>query len=45
MCYQVEVGQIFEQIIEVKTGLTEGTSVVTSNVNNLKDGDSLLIAK
>lgn len=43
--HQVEVGSVLGEYIEVKSGITVGQPVVTSNVNNLKDGDPVRIAK
>ncbi|CUH97030.1 hypothetical protein P22_3156 [Propionispora sp. 2/2-37] len=39
----VEIGELLGEKIEIKSGIPENTRVVTSNINNLKDGDSLLI--
>jgi membrane fusion protein, multidrug efflux system len=39
---QVEVGELLGDKIEINSGLEENAMVVTSNINNLKDGDSLL---
>lgn len=43
--HQVEVGQVLGDLIEIKTGLAEGTQVITSNVNKLKDGDTVQVGK
>ncbi|ABO51457.1 efflux transporter, RND family, MFP subunit [Desulforamulus reducens MI-1] len=42
---QVEIGQIINQLVEVKSGLSEGQQVVVTNVNKLKDQDKVKIAK
>lgn len=42
---QIEIGDIVGDFIEVKTGLSEKTTVITSNTANLKDGDSVTAAK
>lgn len=41
---QVEIGQIIDQSVEIKKGLTEGQQVVITNVNKLKDQDLVKIA-
>ncbi len=41
---QVEIGEIIEQQVEIIKGLTAGQQVVVSNVNKLKDNDSIIIA-
>jgi RND family efflux transporter MFP subunit len=40
---QVEIGQVIGQLVEIKSGLTEGEKVITTNVNKLKDGDKIII--
>ncbi len=42
---QVEVGSIKEDYIEVKSGVKEKTIIATSNINTLKDGDSVIVMK
>ncbi|CCO07529.1 efflux RND transporter periplasmic adaptor subunit [Desulforamulus hydrothermalis] len=42
---QVEIGQIINQSVEIKKGLTEGQQVVITNVNKLKDQDRVEIAR
>jgi len=41
---QVEIGQVIDQLVEIKSGLTEGQKVVITNVNKLKDQDSIRIS-
>ncbi|WP_248286080.1 efflux RND transporter periplasmic adaptor subunit [Pelotomaculum sp. PtaB.Bin117] len=41
---QVEIGQVVEQLVEIKSGLTEGQKVIITNVNKLKDQDSIKIS-
>lgn len=41
----IEVGEVIGDSIEVKSGLTAKMQVATSNVNNLKDGDTLVVTK
>ena len=41
----VELGDTFGQQIEVKSGLKEKEQLIISNVNKLKDGDSIQIAE
>ena len=38
---QIEIGQVINQLVEVKKGLTEGQQVVITNVNKLKDQDQV----
>lgn len=40
---QVETGQVIGQLIEVKSGLTEGETVIITSVSKLKDGDAIII--
>ena len=40
----VEIGQIVNGLVEIKAGLEEGQQVLVTNVNKLKDGDSIAIA-
>lgn len=42
---QVEIGQIVDQLVEIKSGLTAGEKVAVSNVNKLKDGDRITVAE
>lgn len=42
---EVEIGQIIDQSVEIKKGLSEGQQVVITNVNKLKDQDTVKIAK
>lgn len=35
----IEIGETYGDMIEVKSGLAEGTSVICSNINSLQDGD------
>lgn len=39
----VEIGQLVGDVIEVKTGLQEKDRIATSNINTLKDGDTVLV--
>lgn len=41
----VEVGEILGDKIEIKSGITENEVIVISNINNLKDGDSLMVSE
>lgn len=41
----VEVGMVQEDWIEVKTGVQEKMKIATSNINTLKDGDSVVVTK
>lgn len=41
---QVEIGQIIDQSVEIKSGLSVGDKVVATNVNKLKDQDKIKIA-
>lgn len=40
---QVEAGQVLEDMIEIRSGLTAGTPVLTSNLGSLKDGDPVRV--
>lgn len=42
---QVEVGSVKGDYIEVKAGLQEHMMIATSNINTLKDGDSISVTK
>ncbi len=42
---QIEIGQIINELVEVKKGLTEGQRIVVTNVNKLKDQDLVTVAK
>ncbi len=42
---QVEVGIVQGDYIEVKSGIQDKTLLATSNINTLKDGDSILVTK
>lgn len=42
---QVEVGQLIGEMIEIKSGINEGQQVVVTNVNKLKDQDTVKIAQ
>lgn len=39
----VKIGQIFDGRVEIREGLTEGQTVICSNVNKLKEGDRIQI--
>lgn len=41
---QVEIGQVIDQLVEIKSGLSVGQKVVVTNVNKLKDQDRVKIA-
>lgn len=41
---QVEIGAVNGDTIEIKTGIKPGVQVVISNVNQLKDGDTVKVA-
>ncbi|MEG6522979.1 efflux RND transporter periplasmic adaptor subunit [Desulfotomaculum sp. 1211_IL3151] len=41
----VEVGQIMDQLVEIKQGLKEGQEVVITNANKLKDQDKIKVAR
>lgn len=41
---QVEIGQIIDQFVEIKSGLSVGDKVAVTNVNKLKDQDRIKIA-
>jgi len=41
---QVEIGQMIDQLVEIKSGLSIGQKVVVTNVNKLKDQDKIKIA-
>lgn len=41
---QVDIGQILDQFVEIKSGLSVGDKVVATNVNKLKDQDRIKIA-
>lgn len=40
----VELGAAHGDLIEIKSGLAEGTGVICSNINSLQDGDSITAA-
>lgn len=42
---QVQVGQVMNQIVEIRSGLSEGQKVVTTDVSVLKDQDLVIIKK
>ena len=43
--YQVEIGDTLDDWIEIKSGLREQTPVINANVNKLKDGDTVQVAR
>lgn len=43
--HQIEAGDIIGDFIEIRSGLTEKAAVITSNVANLKDGDTVTLTK
>lgn len=40
---QVEVGQVLDELVEIKSGLKDGQTVVVTGVNTLKDQDQVTI--
>lgn len=42
---QVNVGDVMENTIEIKSGLPSGQRIAISNVNKLKDGDTVLVTE
>ncbi len=42
---QVQIGKMIDQLVEIKSGLAPGQKVIVSNVNKLKDQDSIKIAE
>jgi len=42
---QVEVGMVKDDSIEIKKGLQEKMMIATSNINTLKDGDTIIVAE
>ncbi|SHK93691.1 efflux RND transporter periplasmic adaptor subunit [Desulforamulus aeronauticus] len=42
---QIEIGQVINQMVEIKKGLTEGQQIVVTNVNKLKDQDLVTAVK
>lgn len=41
--HQIEIGDVSGDTIQIRTGLGVGVSVITSNINKLKDGDLIRI--
>ena len=41
---QVEIGQVIDQVVEIKSGLAAGQKIIVTNVNKLKDQDKIIIA-
>ncbi len=41
---QVEIGQVIDQLVEIKSGLEASQKIVVTNVNKLKDQDKIIIA-
>jgi RND family efflux transporter MFP subunit len=41
---QVEIGQVIEQVVEIKSGLAAGQKIIVTNVNKLKDQDKIIIS-
>lgn len=39
----VEIGEIADEMVEIKSGLKEGDTVITSNLNALQDGDKVTV--
>ena len=37
----VEIGEIADEMVEIKSGLQEGDIIITSNLNSLQDGDKV----
>ncbi|GBF35250.1 Co/Zn/Cd efflux system membrane fusion protein [Desulfocucumis palustris] len=42
---QVQIGKMIDQLVEIKSGLAPGQKVIVTNVNKLKDQDSIKIAE
>lgn len=42
---QVETGDVLGDFLEIKAGLAEKSAVITSNIANLKDGDTVTLAR
>lgn len=42
---QVEIGRVIDQLVEIKSGLTEGQKIIVTNVNKLKDQDKIIISE
>ena len=42
---RLEVGHLSGEDIEIKSGLTEGMQVVTSNISTLKDQDAIMVTR
>jgi len=43
--HQIELGDVVGDIIQIKTGIEPGATVITSNVNKLKDGDLISVVE
>ncbi|BBB90692.1 MAG TPA: efflux RND transporter periplasmic adaptor subunit [Methylomusa anaerophila] len=43
--HQVEIGTVIGDLIEIKSGIQAKTMVITSNVNKLKDGDTVQVTR
>jgi len=41
----VEIGTVSDEMVEIKSGLQEGSIIITSNLNSLQDGDNITIAE
>ncbi len=41
----VVLGETYQDLIEIKSGLTDGESVICTNINSLQDGDRVSVAK
>jgi hypothetical protein len=41
----VTLGETYDDVIEIKSGLTEGAAVICSNINVLQDGDLIVPAE
>ncbi len=40
----VEIGEITDKLVEIKSGLKEGDTIITSNLSSLQDGDKVTVA-
>lgn len=39
----IEIGEIDDEMVEIKSGLNEGDTIITSNLNSLQDGDKVVL--
>ncbi len=40
----VTIGEISDDMVEIKTGLQEGDQIIVSNLNSLQDGDKVTVS-